>query len=98
MKIERFTDKAREAITDSSSLAQIHANSQIEIEHLLAALLEQEGGIVPQIIEKAGGNPALVGRKMKTAIERLPRVQGDGGSEAGISRNLRRLLEDACFG
>ena len=56
MKVERFTDKAREAISEASELAKKYNNSQIEVEHLLAALLNQEGGVVQQIVTKVGGN------------------------------------------
>ncbi len=62
MKIEKFTDKAREAIHAASELAQKHNHGQIEVEHLLDALLEQEGGVVQQTIQKAGGSPQTVQR------------------------------------
>jgi ATP-dependent Clp protease ATP-binding subunit ClpB len=93
MKIEKFTDKAREAIQDASQLAQQHNHSQIEVEHLLAALLQQEGGVVRQAIQKAGGNPQAVLHTVENEIERLPRVYG--GSEPSISPRLRKVLEDA---
>src|SRR5437763_323310 len=56
MKVERFTDKAREAVSEASELAKQYNHSQIEVEHLLAALLNQEGGAVQQIIAKVDGN------------------------------------------
>jgi ATP-dependent Clp protease ATP-binding subunit ClpB len=93
MKLERFTDKAREAIQAASELAQKHNSSQIEVEHLLAALLMQEGGVVPQTLQKAGGNPQAVLRQVENEIGRMPHVYG--GSEPGISPRMRRVLEDA---
>ncbi len=93
MKIERFTDKAREAIQEASELARTLNNSQIEPEHLLDALLKQEGGVVPQIIQKAGGDLAAAQRVLNGELERLPKVYG--GSEPGISARLRKVLEDA---
>src|SRR5579884_2074807 len=93
MKIERFTDKAREAIQESSELAQEYNHSQIEVEHLLDTLLRQEDGIVQQIIQKAGGNLAAAQRIIEDAIENMPRVYG--GSEPSISPRLRKVLEDA---
>jgi ATP-dependent Clp protease ATP-binding subunit ClpB len=93
MKLERFTDKAREAIQAASELAQKHNSSQIEVEHLLAALLMQEGGVVPQTLQKAGGNPQVVLRQVENEIGRMPHVYG--GSEPGISPRMRRVLEDA---
>ena len=93
MKLERFTDKAREAIHEASKLAQRHNSGRIEIEHLLAALLVQEDGVVSQTLQKAGSNPQSVLHMVENEIERMPRVYG--GTEPGISPRLRRLLEDA---
>jgi ATP-dependent Clp protease ATP-binding subunit ClpB len=93
MKIEKFTDKAREAIHTASELAQKHSHSQIEIEHLLNALLKQQGGVVQQTIQKAGGSLQAVQRLVDDEIARMPRVYG--GSEPSISPRLRKVLEDA---
>ncbi len=93
MKIEQFTDKAREALSEANELAKQYNHSQIEVEHLLAALLAQEGGVVQQIIQKAGGNLAAAQRVVSAELEHMPRVYG--GSEPGISPRLRRLLEGA---
>ena len=93
MKIERFTDKAREAISEAAEIAKQHSNGQIEVEHLLNALLTQEGGVVQQIIQKVGGNLAEAKRMVESDIERMPRVYG--GNEPGLSSRLRKVLEDA---
>ncbi len=93
MKIEKFTDKAREGIHEASELAQRLNHSQIEPEHLLDALLKQQGGIVPQVIQKAGGDVQAVQHVLDKELERLPRVYG--GSEPSISQRLRKVLEDA---
>jgi ATP-dependent Clp protease ATP-binding subunit ClpB len=93
MKIERFTDKAREALSEANELAKQYNNSQIEVEHILAALFNQDGGITQQIIQKAGGNIAAARRIVNNEVERLPRVYG--GSEPGISPRLRKVLENA---
>ncbi|HET7638174.1 MAG TPA: Clp protease N-terminal domain-containing protein, partial [Ktedonobacteraceae bacterium] len=93
MKIERFTDKAREAISEAAEIAKQYNNGQIEVAHLLDQLLKQEGGVVQQIIQKVGGNDASARRIVENEIERLPRVYG--GSEPGISPRLRKVLESA---
>jgi ATP-dependent Clp protease ATP-binding subunit ClpB len=93
MKIEKFTDKAREGIHEASELAQHLNHSQIEPEHLLDALLKQQGGIISQVIQKAGGDVQAVQRVLDKELERLPRVYG--GSEPSISQRLRKVLEDA---
>ena len=93
MNIEHFTEKAREAISDAAQLARQHNHAQVEVEHLLAALLAQEGGVVQQVIAKVGGNLAAAQGIVNDALERLPQVYG--GSEPGISPRLRKVLEDA---
>src|SRR5712692_2472812 len=93
MNIERFTEKARQAISQANEIAKEHNHSQIEAEHILAALLAQEGGVVQQIIQKVGGNIAAARRTVDSEIERMPRVYG--GSEPSISPRLRTVLEKA---
>src|SRR5260221_176828 len=93
MNIEHFTEKAREAISDAAQLARQHNHAQVEVEHLLAALLVQEGGVVQRVIAKAGGNLAAAQRIVNDALERLP--QAYDGSEPRICPRLRKRLEDA---
>src|SRR5256886_4117517 len=93
MKIEQFKEKARQAVSEANELAKQYNNSQIEVEHLLAALLSQEGGVVQQVIQKVGGDLAMTQRLVHEDIENMPRAFG--GSEPGISPRLRKLLDAA---
>src|SRR6266700_3354763 len=93
MKIEQFTEKAREAVSDANELAKQNNNSQIEVDHLLAALLSQEGGVVQQVIQKVGGILTTAPRLVNADVERMARPYG--GSEPAISPRLRKLLEEA---
>src|SRR6266567_80049 len=91
--IERLTDKAREALKEALDLAQEYNHGHIEVEHLLDTLLRQEGGIVQQVIQKAGGNLAAAQRIVEGDIENMPHVYG--ASEPGIGARLHKVLEDA---
>jgi ATP-dependent Clp protease ATP-binding subunit ClpB len=93
MNIEHFTEKAREAVSDAAQLARQFNHNQVEVEHLLSALLAQEDGLVPQVIAKVGGNLLAAQRTINTELERMPHVYG--GSEPGISPRLRKVLEGA---
>src|SRR5947208_3507330 len=93
MNIEHFTEKAREAVSDAAQLARQFNHNQVEVEHLLSALLAQEDGLVPQVIAKVGGNLLAAQRTINTELERMPHVYG--GSEPGISPRLRKVLENA---
>src|SRR3989454_615289 len=93
MNIEHFTEKAREALSDAAQIARQFNHNQVEVEHLLSALLGQEGGVVREVIEKVGGNLEATERVINTELERMPHVYC--GSEPGIFPRLRKLLEDA---
>jgi ATP-dependent Clp protease ATP-binding subunit ClpB len=93
MNIEHFTEKAREVINEAARIARERNHNQVEVEHLLAALLAQQGGVVQQVIMKVGGNLAAAQRIVNDEIERMPHVYG--GSEPSISPRLRKVLEDA---
>ncbi|HET8912529.1 MAG TPA: ATP-dependent chaperone ClpB [Ktedonobacteraceae bacterium] len=93
MNVDRFTDKAQQALSEANDYAKRSNNSQIEVEHLLSALLVQEGGVVQQVIQKVGGNLSTAQRIVTNAIKALPTVYG--GSEPSISPRLRAVLENA---
>jgi ATP-dependent Clp protease ATP-binding subunit ClpB len=77
MNYERFTLKAQEAVRDASALAQRHDNPSVETEHLLYALLTQEEGVVPSLVERIGANRSLLERSAETAISKLPKAYGN---------------------
>ena len=93
MNIEQFTEKAREAIAEASSLAQQRNNAQVDVIHLLVALLNQEGGLAPQIIQQVGGDLTTAQRLATRELEQLAQIYG--GSAPGISPRLRNVLEQA---
>jgi ATP-dependent Clp protease ATP-binding subunit ClpB len=93
MKQEKLTEKARAAIIEAGELTRTYKQSQAEIEHLLLALLNQDDGVVPQIVAKVGGNVAAARQAAIAEVEKMPRVYGAG--EPTISPRLRNLLEQA---
>ncbi len=93
MKPEEFTQKALEAIGEANEQAKQRNHSQIEVEHVLDALLSQEGGIVQQVFAKSGANSAAARRMVQGDLDRLSRVYG--GSKPGFSPKLDKLLDEA---
>jgi ATP-dependent Clp protease ATP-binding subunit ClpB len=91
MDINRFTDKAQEALVASRDLAARFGQQQIEPEHLLEALLDQEGGIVPAILQKAGLQAKTLRDRVNREVQRLPRVSG-AGDQPHPSGRLNRVL------
>jgi ATP-dependent Clp protease ATP-binding subunit ClpB len=60
MNVNRLTEKAREALVEAQHEAEQRGHSQIEPEHLLYALVQQEAGVVPQILQKLGVQPRTI--------------------------------------
>ncbi|HUB31751.1 MAG TPA: Clp protease N-terminal domain-containing protein, partial [Bryobacteraceae bacterium] len=97
MDINRFTEKLQEAIRSAQSLAIRHGHQQIDVEHLLAALLEQEGGLAPSILTKAGLNVESVAQRLGAELDRMPKVSGatGGPDQVYVTTRLNRLLTQA---
>ncbi len=97
MDINRFTEKLQEAIRSAQSKAIRYGNQQIDVEHLLAALLEQEGGLASSILAKAGIGVQPLTARLEAELDRLPKVSGPGGGpgEVYVSARLNRLLTAA---
>ncbi len=94
MRLDKFTQRGQEAILASQELAQSYNHSQIEPEHLLLALLQQEDGVVPEIMAQMGAQPAAVQSQLETDLARRPKVYG-GNVQPGISGQLGRVIQDA---
>ncbi|MDR1585905.1 MAG: ATP-dependent chaperone ClpB [Treponema sp.] len=77
MDYEKLTIKAQEALNAASGIAQKEDHAQVEIEHLLLALLRQEDGIVPPIIERIGADPDRIAEDTAALIARTPKVYGE---------------------
>jgi ATP-dependent Clp protease ATP-binding subunit ClpB len=93
MNLKKYTEKAQEAVIDSQHLAEEYNHSEIQTSHLLLALLQQQGGVVPQIAHHLSVNPATLQQKLETELRTAPKVYG--GSTAGVSRALGTVLRDA---
>ncbi len=84
MNVEKMTERVGEGLNAAYSRALHEHNTQTAPEHMLAALLEQERGIAPDVLAAAGADPKAFGRKVDEAIGRLPRLSGaSADSRAG---------------
>jgi ATP-dependent Clp protease ATP-binding subunit ClpB len=92
--LDKFTQKAQEAIVSAQSLASEYSHGQIEPEHLLLALLRQSEGIVPQIVQKLEANPAQMALALERELRAKPKVYG-ATTQVGLSRALSRALDEA---
>lgn len=91
MRMDKLTSKFQIALADAQSLALGRDNGFIEPEHLMKALLDQEGGSCRPLLSKAGVNIPLLRTLLDQALDKLPKVAGIGG-DIHISNALNRLL------
>lgn len=94
MRLDKLTIKAQDAVQDAQHVASENKQQQIEPEHLLLAMLRQEGGIVAPILQKLGANPEALAAKVQAEIDRMPKVSGAEGG-AYISPRLKRVFDMA---
>ncbi|WP_243547130.1 ATP-dependent chaperone ClpB [Pseudodesulfovibrio tunisiensis] len=94
MDPNKFTRKTQDAVSEAQNLAIRHGHQQIDCEHLLHALASQENGLVPQVLEKLGVNPAAYVAELDKEIGRLPRVSGPGArpDQIVITPRLQKAL------
>ena len=91
----KLTVKAQEVIQTAIEIAQNYSNQVLEPEHLLAALIQEQGNIADTIMHKAGGNVNQIKIKVNALIESLPKVSGAGLGSQQMSNNMARLLDAA---
>ena len=94
---EKLTQKTQEAIQSAQQTALRYSHQAVDVPHLLHALLTQENGLVPSILEKAGANAASVIAAVESALDRMPRVSGQS-AESGkiyVSQEFQTLMVKA---
>jgi ATP-dependent Clp protease ATP-binding subunit ClpB len=97
MDFNRFTEKLQEAVRAGQGKAVRYGNQQTGVEHLLAALVEQEGGLASSILTRAGVNVEALSNKLTGELERLPKVSGGatGIDQIYVTPRLNKLLTAA---
>ncbi|MER3544751.1 MAG: ATP-dependent chaperone ClpB [Chloroflexota bacterium] len=88
--LNKYTQKAQEAILASQTLATEYNHAQIEPEHLLLALLQQSDGVVPQVVDRLGVRPPVLIRELETLLANRPKVYG--GAQVGLSRAVSDIF------
>jgi ATP-dependent Clp protease ATP-binding subunit ClpB len=92
VKIDRFTEKAQEAIQSAAELAREHGQQAVEPEHLLLALITQDGGVGRTLLERAGVSIQALQPALVSAVERMPKVSG---GQPYVSQSLNQVLDQA---
>ena len=93
MNAQNFTQKTIETIQTAKSMAMENGNQYIMPEHLLYALVDQDGGLIPSLLQKMGVDCNAVLSELNTAIDALPKVSGD--YDVYLSREAERVMNAA---
>ena len=94
MNLNKFTQKAQDAVLQAQHLAEEMNHSQIEAVHLLASLLAQEDGVVPQIVNRIGASRPLLTRGVEARLNGQPRAVG-ATAQVAVSRELTNVVRAA---
>ena len=97
MDFNRLTEKSQEAIHQAQTMALNYGNQQVDVEHLLLAMLEQEGGLAPSILLRAGVPLEKVHRRRMQEVEKFPKVSGSGtrADQVYITNRLSKVMSIA---
>jgi ATP-dependent Clp protease ATP-binding subunit ClpB len=96
MDPNKLTQKNQEALHDAQTKALRYGHPEVDVEHLLLALLEQPEGLIPRLLERMQADPSALHDAVERQLEGRPRVSGPGaGGEARVSRALSLLLDSA---
>ncbi|HEU5422345.1 MAG TPA: Clp protease N-terminal domain-containing protein, partial [Nitrolancea sp.] len=97
MNIQRFTEKAQEAIVAAQREAESQRHAQLDVDQLLYALVTQSEGIVPQVLQRAGIDPRVAVEDLRQVLEAAPKLQYSAQPSlgAGLRQVLQRAEEDA---
>jgi ATP-dependent Clp protease ATP-binding subunit ClpB len=92
MKLDRYTLKAQEALQDAQGIARRRDHQQVDVEHVLLALLDQPEGMVVPVLQKIGADPNLLRSRLEDELRRIPQVKG---GEAFLAQRLAKRLDAA---
>ncbi len=97
MDLNRMTQKSQEAIVAAQNLAAEHGHQAIDTEHIIAALMDQEGGIAARLVERASVDVAALRDGIARALDRIPKVSGPGvqPGQIYVTPGLNQVIQAA---
>ncbi|MDY6966499.1 MAG: ATP-dependent chaperone ClpB [Halobacteriota archaeon] len=95
MRLDKLTIKAQDAIQEAKNIADKSSHQQIDVEHLLLALIEQPEGVVVPILQKIGVNIGQMKNAINDHLTSLPQVRGGGIDQLYLTPRLNKVLENA---
>src|ERR1700739_2461631 len=97
MDFNRFTEKLQEAVRSAQSIAVQHGNQQVDTEHLMLALLDQQGGLATAILNTADIRVDALRTRFQQEVDRMPKVSGSSGGadQVYVTNRITKLLSQA---
>ena len=98
MNMQKFTQKSLEAIQNAQNISVEYGNQQIELQHLLMSLINQNDGLIPNLFTKMGIDTSSLRKSVEEEINKIPKVTVSGGNSMNnvyVSQDVNRVLEDS---
>jgi len=95
MRFDRFTERAQEAAQRAAEIIQRYGHNQIDTEHILLALIEQPGGVIPQILERLNVSTAAITERLDATLRASPKANifGGGTGQIFITPRVKRIID-----
>ncbi len=95
MRFDRFTERAQEAAQRAAEIIQRYGHNQIDTEHILLALIEQPGGVIPQILEKLNVSAEALSERLDSTLRASPKANifGGGAGQIFITPRVKRIID-----
>ncbi len=95
MRFDRFTERAQEAAQRAAEIIQRYGHNQIDTEHILLALIEQPGGVIPQILERLNVNTEALIERLDATLRASPKANifGGGAGQIFITPRVKRIID-----
>ncbi|MBI1794415.1 MAG: AAA family ATPase [Chloroflexi bacterium] len=95
MRFDRFTERAQEAAQRAAEIIQRYGHNQIDTEHILLALIEQPGGVIPQILEKLSVSAEALVERLDATLRASPKANifGGGAGQIFITPRVKRIID-----
>ena len=95
MRFDRFTERAQEAAQRAAEIIQRYGHNQIDTEHILLALIEQPGGVIPQILQNLNINAQALSDRLDQTLRMTPKANifGGGAGQIFITPRVKRIID-----
>ena len=94
MNVEKYTQNAQQVLVDCQNIAVAEGNQMIDGEHIHLALLKQQDGLIPKLLQSMGVNIIAMTRDVQSEIDKLPKISGGGDGMYG-TRRFNKIFMDA---